>query len=82
MYHSLGYPILIGTSRKKFIGQLANKYDSRERIGAHFGIGSVLVISRSSDFRVHNVKELNKELQFFKEILSNNEKINILELME
>ena len=32
LYHSLGYPILIGTSRKKFIGQLANKYDSRERM--------------------------------------------------
>ena len=33
IFHSLGFPILIGTSRKKFINQIAGKYDTKERIG-------------------------------------------------
>ena len=33
IFHSLGFPILIGTSRKKFINQIAEKYDTKERIG-------------------------------------------------
>ena len=33
LFHSLGFPILIGTSRKKFINQISGKYDTKERIG-------------------------------------------------
>ena len=33
LFHSLGFPILIGTSRKRFISQISGKYDSKERIG-------------------------------------------------
>ena len=33
LFHSLGFPILIGTSRKRFINQISGKYDSKERIG-------------------------------------------------
>ena len=33
LFHSLGFPILIGTSRKRFISQISGKYDSAERIG-------------------------------------------------
>ena len=33
IFHSLGFPILIGTSRKRFINQISGKYDSDERIG-------------------------------------------------
>ena len=32
LFHSLGFPILIGTSRKKFINQISGKYDTKERI--------------------------------------------------
>ena len=33
LFHSLGFPILIGTSRKRFISQISGENDSRERIG-------------------------------------------------
>ena len=33
IFHSLGFPILIGTSRKKFINQISSAYDSKERVG-------------------------------------------------
>ena len=33
LFHSLGFPILIGTSRKRFINQISGKYDTKERVG-------------------------------------------------
>ena len=33
IFHSLGFPILIGTSRKRFINQISGNYDTKERIG-------------------------------------------------
>ena len=33
LFHSLGFPILVGTSRKRFINQISGKYDSKERLG-------------------------------------------------
>ena len=33
LFHSLGFPILVGTSRKRFIGQIVNKYDTEGRTG-------------------------------------------------
>ena len=68
LYHSLGYPILIGTSRKKFIGQLANKYDSRERIGGTLASVLYLLSQGVQIFRVHNVKEVKQGITVFKEI--------------
>ena len=40
LFHSLGFPILLGTSRKKFIKDISGKNDSRYRTGGT--IGSVL----------------------------------------
>jgi dihydropteroate synthase len=56
IFHSLGFPILIGTSRKKFINQISGKYDTKERIG---GTLSSIIYSFSQGvkiFRVHNVE--------------------------
>ena len=33
IFHSLGFPILVGNSRKRFIKEIAKKNDSRNRIG-------------------------------------------------
>ena len=33
LFHSLGFPILIGTSRKRFINQISKNFDSKERLG-------------------------------------------------
>ena len=33
LFHSLGFPILVGTSRKKFIGQISGINDSKDRTG-------------------------------------------------
>ena len=81
LFHSLGFPILLGTSRKKFINQISGKYDTKERIG---GTLSSVIFSFSQGikiFRVHNVKEVKQGLIVF-ETLLNKWKKNILEQTE
>ena len=70
IFHSLGFPILIGTSRKKFINQISREYDTKERIG---GTLSSIVFSFSQGvriFRVHNVAEVKQGLLIFESILN------------
>ncbi len=70
IFHSLGFPILIGTSRKKFINQIAEKYDTKERIG---GTLSSVIFSFSQGvkiFRVHNVEEVKQGLLVFENLLN------------
>ena len=70
IFHSLGFPILIGTSRKRFINQISGKYDTKERIG---GTLSSIIFSLSQGikiFRVHNVEEIKQGLLVFENILN------------
>ena len=70
LFHSLGFPILLGTSRKRFISQISGKYDTRERIG---GTLSSIIFSLSQGvkiFRVHNVEEVKQGLLVFETLLN------------
>ena len=70
IFHSLGFPILIGTSRKRFINQISGKYDTKERIG---GTLSSIIFSFTQGiriFRVHNVKEVKQSLLVFETLLN------------
>ncbi len=70
LFHSLGFPILIGTSRKRFINQISGKYDTKERIG---GTLSSIIFSFSQGikiFRVHNVEETKQGLLIFENLLN------------
>ncbi len=70
LFHSLGFPILIGTSRKRFINQISGKYDTKERIG---GTLSSIIFSFTQGiriFRVHNVKEVKQSLLIFETLLN------------
>ena len=70
LFHSLGFPILIGTSRKRFIGDISGKFDTKERIG---GTLSSVIFSLSQGvqiFRVHNVEEIKQGILVFKKILN------------
>jgi dihydropteroate synthase len=69
IFHSLGFPILIGTSRKKFINQISKNFDSRERLG---GTLSSILYSLSQGvqiFRIHNVKEIKQGILVFENLL-------------
>ncbi len=72
IFHSLGCPILIGTSRKRFIEHIVTKFDTKDRTGGT--LASVLYgLSQGVQlFRVHNVKEINQGILVFNKILNTN----------
>ena len=69
LFHSLGFPILVGTSRKRFISELAGKNDSKERIGGTLGSVLFLLSQGVQIFRVHNVHEIKQGILIFKKLL-------------
>ena len=50
LFHSLGFPILIGTSRKRFINQISGKYDTKERIGGTLSSIIFFFFTRNKNF--------------------------------
>tara|TARA_B100000427_G_scaffold253710_1_gene217129 strand:- start:122 stop:1195 length:1074 start_codon:yes stop_codon:yes gene_type:complete len=70
LFHSLGCPILIGTSRKRFIEHIVTKFDTSDRTGGT--LASVLygLLQGVQLFRVHDVKEINQGILVFNKILS------------
>ena len=69
-FHSLGCPILIGTSRKRFIEHIVTKFDTSDRTGGT--LASVLygLLQGVQLFRVHNVKEIKQGILVFNKILN------------
>ena len=70
LFHSLGFPILVGTSRKRFINQISGKYDTKERIGGTLASVLFLLSQGVQIFRVHNVNEVKQGIMVFEKILS------------
>ena len=70
LFHSLGLPILIGTSRKRFINQISGKNDSNDRTGGTVASVIYLLSQGVQIFRVHNVNEIKQGILVFKKILS------------
>ncbi len=70
IFHSLGFPILIGTSRKRFINQISAKYDTKERIGGTLSSVVFCLSQGIKIFRVHNVEEIKQGLLVFEKLLT------------
>ena len=70
IFHSLGFPILIGTSRKRFINQISGKYDTKERIGGTLSSINYSYSQGIKIFRVHNVEEVKQSLLVFEALLN------------
>ena len=70
LFHSLGFPILIGTSRKRFINQITGKYDSNDRTGGTIASVLFLLSQGVQIFRVHNVKEVKQGILVFNSLLN------------
>ena len=61
-FHSLGCPLMLGPSRKSFIGKIMRERDTISRIGGT--ISSVIIGANQGVqfFRVHDIKEINEAL--------------------
>ena len=71
LFHSLGFPILVGTSRKRFIGYISGKHDSKYRMGGTLASVLFLLSQGVQIFRVHDVKEIKQGILVFEKILLN-----------
>ena len=77
LFHSLGFPILVGTSRKRFISEISGENDSEERIGGTVASVLFLLLQGVQLFRVHDVREVQQGILYLKKfclILAINEK--------
>ena len=70
LFHSLGFPILIGTSRKKFISQISKKFDTKERIGGTLSSVLFCFSQGIKIFRVHNVEEVKQGILVYEKLLN------------
>ena len=71
IFHSLGLPILVGNSRKRFIKEIAKKNDSKNRIGGTIASSIYLMMQGVQILRIHDVNELIQGVKVFKELLKN-----------
>ncbi len=71
IFHSLGFPILVGNSRKKFIKELSGKNDSKSRIGGTLASSIYLMMQGVHILRIHDVNEITQGLKIFKKIIDN-----------
>tara|TARA_Y100000389_G_scaffold88916_1_gene85407 strand:+ start:1180 stop:2226 length:1047 start_codon:yes stop_codon:yes gene_type:complete len=69
IYHSLGLPILLGISKKKFIKELSVKNDSSHRIGGTISSSIFAIMQGVQMLRVHDVNEVNQSIKVFKELI-------------
>ena len=70
IFHSLGFPILVGNSRKRFIKEIAKKNDSKNRIGGTIASSIYLMMQGVQILRIHDVNELILGVKVFKELLN------------
>ena len=68
IYHSLGFPILLGTSRKRFIKEISGNNDSSLRIGGTISSSIFAMMQGIEILRVHDVNEVNQSIKVFKEL--------------
>ena len=68
LFHSLGLPILVGTSRKRFINQISGEYDSKDRTGGTLASVIYLLSQGVQIFRVHNVREVKQGIMVYEKI--------------
>ena len=70
IFHSLGFPILVGNSRKRFIKDLSGKNDSKFRSGGTIASSIYLMMQGVQILRIHDVNEVTQGLKIFKKIIN------------
>jgi len=71
IFHTLGFPILLGLSRKKFIKDLSGKNDSKEKLGGTIASSLYSMMQGVQILRIHDVNELIQSIKVFKQLIKN-----------
>ncbi len=65
IFHSLGFPVMLGSSRKRFIKDLSGVNDSEQRIGGTISSSLYAIMQGVQILRVHDVNEVNQSIKVF-----------------
>tara|TARA_Y100001970_G_scaffold283411_1_gene398521 strand:- start:4064 stop:5113 length:1050 start_codon:yes stop_codon:yes gene_type:complete len=68
IFHSLGFPILLGLSRKRFIKDISGKNDSKERLGGTISSNLFAMTQGVQILRVHDINEVNQSIKVYKSL--------------
>jgi dihydropteroate synthase len=71
IFHTLGFPILLGLSRKKFIKDLSGENDTRERVGGTVASSLYSIMQGVQILRIHDVNEVIQSIKVFKKLIKN-----------
>ncbi len=66
IFHSLGLPVMLGISRKRFIKDISGNNDSKERIGGTVSSSIFSILQGVQILRIHDVNEVNQGIKVFK----------------
>ncbi|MDA9065653.1 dihydropteroate synthase [Candidatus Pelagibacter sp.] len=69
IFHTLGFPILLGLSRKRFIKELSGKNDTKERMGGTIASSLYSMMQGVQVLRTHDVNELIQSIKVFKQLV-------------
>ena len=69
IFHSLGFPILVGNSRKSFIKEITGKNDTKKRVGGTVASSIYLMLQGVQILRIHDVHEMLQSIKVFKELI-------------
>ena len=68
IFHSLGLPVMLGISRKRFIKDISGNNDSKERIGGTVSSSIFSMLQGVQILRIHDVNEVNQGIKVFKKL--------------
>ncbi len=68
IFHSLGLPVMLGVSRKRFIKDISGNNDSKERIGGTVSSSIFSMLQGVQILRIHDVNEVNQGIKVFKKL--------------
>ena len=71
IFHSLGFPILLGVSRKRFIKDISGINDNEQRLGGTVSATLFSMMQGVQILRVHDVNEVIQSIKIFKKLLKN-----------
>ena len=68
IFHSLGFNIMLGISRKRFIKDISRNNDSKERLGGTISSSLYAMNQGVQILRVHDINEVNQSIKVFKSL--------------
>lgn len=70
LFHSLGCPILLGASRKRFIGTIGNEPKADQRLGGSIAVALAGAAQGVQIIRVHDIKQTKQALALWQAVSS------------